>query len=240
MTQNNKQQTREFDNTEPVLNFTDKMVFAVREGNEYQAVEAAHQQIEAGLPSNIDNPLLNWQFFLIRTLTLMTDVMIHNGRMKRYLEQFAVERVKLIGKAESVKECQGLLVDFVKDGCRLNADIRHPYSIQVQRIMEEVAMDLTQPLTLQFFAAKLNVNSSYLSNLFRQQAGVTITDYVTDKRLSHAATLLSYTQKPIKSIARQVGIPDVQYFSRLFKRKMNMTPTQYREKASSLNSDSET
>ena len=98
MTQNNKQQTREFDSTEPVLNFTDKMLFAVREGNEYQAVEAAHQQIKAGLPSNIDNPLLNWQFFLIRTLTLMTDVMIHNGRMKRYLEQFAVERVKLTAR----------------------------------------------------------------------------------------------------------------------------------------------
>ena len=212
------------------------MLFAVREGNEYQAVDAARSQIEAGLSGHIDDPLLDWQFFLVRTLTLMTDVMLHNGRMKRYLEQFAVERVKQIAKAESVEECHSLLVDFVKDGCKLTSEIRHPYSIQIQKIMEEVAMDLTQPLTLQYFATKLNVNSSYLSNLFRQQTGVTITDYVTEKRLSHAATLLSYTQKPIKSIARQVGIPDVQYFSRLFKRRMNMTPTQYREKAAGFTS----
>ncbi len=215
---------------EKIINYTESLLFAVREGNEYKAVSAAKNQIDTGLPGFLDDLLTEWKFYLVRTLTLMTDVMLHNGRMGRYLDQFATERMKKIAEAVNVEECHGLLISFAKEGCRLTADVSRHYSVQVQKIMEEVAMDLTLPLTLQYFAGELNVNSSYLSNLFRQQTGVTITDYVTDKRMSHAATLLGYTQRPIKTIAKQVGIPDVQYFSRLFKRRMGMTPTQYREK----------
>ncbi len=221
------QANRETDK-EQFVDYTQNLLFAVREGNEYMAVTAAKNQIEEGLKHFLDDPLMEWKYYLARTLTLMTDVMLHNGRMVRYLEQFATDHIRRIHEAKTEEECKALLVDFVKDGCRLNKDVNQRYSVQVQKIMEEVAMDLTLPLTLQYFATGLKVNGSYLSNMFRQQTGMTITDYVTNKRMEHAATLLAYTQRPIKMIARQVGIPDVQYFSRLFKRRLGMTPTQYR------------
>jgi len=102
------------------------------------------------------------------------------------------------------------------------------YSLLVQTVLQTVDRDLSQPLTLQDFAKKLNVNSSYLSNLFSKEVGVTLTEYVTAQRISYAADLLLTTQEPIKTVAKKAGIPDVQYFSRLFKKRTGQTPSQYR------------
>ena len=71
-------------------------------------------------------------------------------------------------------------------------------------------------------------NSSYLSNLFRKEVGMTITEYVTNHRILHAADLLLTSMQPVKTIAKQVGFADVQYFSRVFKKKMGKTPSQFR------------
>jgi len=113
--------------------------------------------------------------------------------------------------------------------CSVNEKAKIRYPSLVQKIMECVSMDLQQPLTLQYFASLFNVNSSYLSNLFHKHTGVTITEYVTKVRIDHASTLLAYTREPVRDIARKVGITDVQYFSRLFKRLTGLTPTQYRD-----------
>ena len=206
-----------------------KILFAVRENNELQAMEAAREQIEAGIPGILDDEVEEWRFFLVRLLTELALLISFGNAPTKYLEKRVEQEMIRIHACKSVEDCRNLTLQMVKEGCRLNQEAGGHYSVLVQRIMEEVATDLTKPLTLQYFANLLNVNSSYLSNLFRQQTGITLTEYVTDKRIAHAATLLAFTRTPIKTVAKQVGIPDVQYFSRLFKRRMQMTPTQYRE-----------
>lgn len=52
-----------------------------------------------------------------------------------------------------------------------------------------------------------------------------LTDYVT--RIQFAANLLRYHHCTITQAAQEVGIPDVPYFTRLFKRTMGETPSQY-------------
>ena len=210
-----------------ILDLTDSILFALRENNQLQAMNAVQKIIDQGIPYYIDDHLVEWKFFLVRIQSLIMEVLRHGNTgsfVAKNIEKYLIS----IDSARSVDECQQLLRQIVSDACEMNREMDEKYSMLVQRIKEQVALDLTQPLTLQYFADLLNVNSSYLSNLFRQQTGVTITEYVTTKRITHAASLLAFTKLPIKTIAKQVGIPDVQYFSRLFKRSMGMTPTQYR------------
>ena len=210
---------------------TDKILFAVKEGNLVQAREAALAYIESGIPGYLKDPLTEWKFMLVRMMTLLVEVITRSTSVTQYLEKRSEDFLRSIEAAQTEEECREMFVMFVEQVCNMNAEMGKQYSQLVQKIMEQVAMDLTQPLTLQYFSDRLNVNSSYLSNLFRQQTGVTITEYVTDKRITHAATLLAFTRNPIKTVAKQVGISDVQYFSRLFKRRMEMTPSQYRLQA---------
>ena len=56
-----------------------------------------------------------------------------------------------------------------------------------------------------------------------------LTNFVNNKRIEHAIYLLNTTKLPIQDIAVQCGITDVNYFTKLFKKIKNMTPSQYRE-----------
>ncbi len=73
------------------------------------------------------------------------------------------------------------------------------------------------------------VSPFYLSKLFKEETGETFVNYVTDKRLNKAKQLLSETDFSIKEITAQTGYNDQNYFSRLFKNKFGVTPTDFRE-----------
>lgn len=209
---------------------TSELLFAFKEGNIPLSLNAVERCIKIGLPHYISDELREWKYFLVHILSLLSIVVIRTGRNGTYPNALARDYLVRIDQAKTLEECHDLFRDMVETLGLENEKARVRYPVQVVRIMECIAMDLKQPLTLQYFASLLNVNSSYLSNLFHKHTGVTITEYVTKTRMEHAATLLGYTQDSIRTIAENIGIPDVQYFSRLFKRKYGLTPTQYREK----------
>lgn len=97
--------------------------------------------------------------------------------------------------------------------------------------------DLSADLTLKTLSEHLGVNASYLSTLFSKEIGISLTDYVTNLRISYAKTLLAKTDVPIKSIAERCGIADIHYFTRLFKRICGMTPNAYRKSPDQTVSD---
>lgn len=74
----------------------------------------------------------------------------------------------------------------------------------------------------------LKLDRSYLYKLFKSEMGMSVHDYINKLRISRAASLLSTSNLTIKNIANESGFSDQMYFSRLFKKKKNLTPSQYR------------
>ena len=209
----------------------EQILWAVSEDNEMKAMAAVENQIEVGMVGYLGDVLTEWKYYLISTMSILIYRARDNEILYRYTDQSSLPLLKRIYAAQTEEECGEILREIVRWQCRAwPGRIRHvrECSALVQQIIAAVDTDLKEPLTLQYFADLLNVNSSYLSNLFKKETGETITEFVTTRRVRHAAYLLRHTQDPIKLVAKQVGITDVQYFSRLFKKKMKMTPTQYR------------
>ena len=102
------------------------------------------------------------------------------------------------------------------------------YSMMVQKAITLIDSDLTADLSLHKQAELLNVNASYLSSLFKKETGVTLTEYVSKKRIDHAAFLLTSTNMQIQAIAQHCGIFDVNYFTKTFKKIIGCTPKEYR------------
>lgn len=103
------------------------------------------------------------------------------------------------------------------------------YTILVRKTITAINYDLTADLSLKTLAKTLNVNPSYLSTLFKKETGSTLTEYVNRKRIEHAILLLNSTDMQIQTIALYCGIPDVNYFTKTFKKIIGKTPKEYRE-----------
>ena len=67
------------------------------------------------------------------------------------------------------------------------------------------------------------------THLFHQRTGFSPLEYLTRLRLNHASQLMAETALSIAEIARAVGYEDPLYFSRLFRRKMGVSPTEFRQ-----------
>lgn len=73
-------------------------------------------------------------------------------------------------------------------------------------------------------------NVSYLCRVFKKDTGKTLNDYINDVKMEEAKRLLSSTQKSIVEIAMALGYSSQPYFTTLFKKRINMTPVEYRNK----------
>lgn len=97
---------------------------------------------------------------------------------------------------------------------------------QARRIIEN---ELTGELSVTALAERLGLNGDYLRALFREEFGEPIHGYILRRRLELAGQLLRATPLPIKEIAAQAGFPNEFYFSRLFRRRKGLSPTEWRQ-----------
>lgn len=102
------------------------------------------------------------------------------------------------------------------------------YSPLVQKVINHINLNLGSELSLKSLAAMCFLSPSYLSNLFKRETGSTLIDYINTQRIQRAAHLLESTKLNVTVIAESVGILDVNYFAKVFKKATGQTPTQYR------------
>ncbi len=86
-----------------------------------------------------------------------------------------------------------------------------------------------EDLSLQRLAEALEVSASYLSTRFKSEVGVGFIQYLQSLRIEHAKKLLSQKGFRMYEVAARVGISDVRYFARIFKRAVGSTPSEYRK-----------
>ena len=83
-------------------------------------------------------------------------------------------------------------------------------------------------LGLQFLSERLKLSQSYISQLFKQETGTTINQYIISYRIDMASSLLLKSDQKISDIAGCCGFTDQNYFTKLFKKYTGMTPSAYR------------
>ena len=92
-------------------------------------------------------------------------------------------------------------------------------------------MNFFEPLKMDDVAADLGVSASYLARQFKARFGVSPKHYLTDLKLTRAASLLETTDLPVALIANAVGFDDQLAFSKAFHKERGVSPTAYRKRA---------
>lgn len=83
-------------------------------------------------------------------------------------------------------------------------------------------------LTLQDIADSVSLSQHYASRLFKQEQGITIMEYVASIKIDEAKKLLNNPLNKIEDIAEYLGYDDPSYFTRVFKKRTGVTPSQFR------------
>ena len=97
-----------------------------------------------------------------------------------------------------------------------------------ERIKEWIRLHACEGITVRDVAAAFTYNPDYLTQLIKADTGMTLCGYINNIRLAMAKDLLLNSNLNIAQIAYKVGFSDEKYFLKLFRRKENVTPTQYR------------
>lgn len=98
----------------------------------------------------------------------------------------------------------------------------------MDRLLRYMDEHLDQDLTLIKLAEFSGFNASYLSRLFKQMKGTTISEYILMKRMELAKVYLGTSNEMVKTIAQKTGYPSAQSFGRAFRNYTGASPQEYR------------
>lgn len=99
----------------------------------------------------------------------------------------------------------------------------------LRKAVEYLQSHYSEQVTLNEVAEFSYVSTYYISRMFKREMGINFVDYLNEIRIEKAKELLKDIKYKTYEVAESVGIPDAHYFSRLFKKHVGLTPTEYRE-----------
>lgn len=102
-------------------------------------------------------------------------------------------------------------------------------------VMNYLNTHYAQPLSLRTIAEELHLNASYISQLIKNETGLTYTQYITELRIGKAKEMLINTKLSLAEISEAVGFNDYFYFIKKFKREVGVTPGKFLQHEKNMN-----
>jgi two-component system response regulator YesN len=98
----------------------------------------------------------------------------------------------------------------------------------IQAAISYIKENHLKSISLKEIAQYCCVSRHHFSHLFKKEVGSSLIDYLNRMRIDKSLSYLEMTDLPISEIAARIGFHDANYFSRMFKKYMNLSPTEYR------------
>ncbi|MFC4386714.1 helix-turn-helix domain-containing protein [Gracilibacillus marinus] len=170
-------------------------------------------------------PLFMWRkepFQQIINQLLKEDQNIHGWEQKQAIELLLTQLLLYICREMHADKNEHLLAsDHDLDGLLLQ-----------ERIVKEINAIWQTNWQLDELADRLHFNKYYLCHFFKREFGMTIQQYILQKRMFEAKKMLVHSSIAINEIATSVGFSSASNFIRCFKKYVHMTPKQYRDEKS--------
>lgn len=226
----------------PILNYPDHAFSCLMEGEALLDIEGKSYLLGAGqfllIPQHKDIKVLHCEnckgydgSFSIEALKDASYPILHTGTP--LLQSFWFDDAVFLGSL--LKRMYAAFQDkdrrFLQSGFDLILSQLRPggkVAAIPEQFLQMVFDPKGMPLSVSDYAHMLNVTPNYLNKTVKQHTHRTAIDWIEIARLNKAKQLLKDRNIPVSEIAGRVGIPDQSYFSRFFKKKTGMTPSQYR------------
>lgn len=121
--------------------------------------------------------------------------------------------------------------------CEIAAQSEHESvsgNMAVNKAAAWIELNINAPISLEQTADALGYNKRYISRIFSQHTGMTVNEFIMEKKFTLAKQMLTGSDETVTSIAAQLGFTDAGYFMRSFKKREGVTCLEYRNAYSKM------
>lgn len=105
----------------------------------------------------------------------------------------------------------------------------------IVKIFKYISENIDKKISLDSISKEMHLSREYISRIFKEETGKTITNYITEQKMILAKEMISTHDMSLTSVANHLGYENYHYFSRVFKKYFKVTPIVFK-KTSSINS----
>lgn len=181
-----------------------------------------------------NNPLRSWKNLVICFITISCRAAMDGGLSTEstyVISDVYIQELEMLNTIKDVEDfANKVFIDLAERVSRLK---NQQYSKLVIMSQNYIYQNLGEDIKLSGLAQMLKVNASYLSDLFKKEVGMSLTEYVLEEKIREAKRMLLFTQFSILEIYTELGFCDQSHFTKVFKKISGLTPKQFRNSYSS-------
>lgn len=194
--------------------------------------EPFHSKKGLGILS--DDPLQNLKYHLTISIALVARLCISGGlsQSEAYsLSDYYIRLADAAGSPEEITEIHNeMCMHYTKQMQNLQRSTIT--SKAVRTAIDYIYDHLHTRITLETLASVTNLSAPYFSRLFKKETGVSVSEYIINKKLETAKSMLVSSSYSIAEISASLAFPSQSYFTNVLKKDCGMTPKEYRKKNS--------
>ena len=139
-----------------------------------------------------------------------------------------IRKCELMGGVDSIVNLQyHMVLDYTRRVERVRLG-KNPSKLLMQ-VTNYAQHNLSRPVDVDDLAKTLFISRTHLASRFKQETGMTLTDFILGEKVEEAKRLLRYSDKSLTLIANYLGFSSQSHFTRIFKKYSGQTPREYRE-----------
>ncbi len=180
--------------------------------------------------SRIDYSLEDFKKYIIEIAGVITRRLYADHMTNKTINQLKNQLQTEVMACHTIDQIVIGMKSFVNDLIvSTHGKSQNPKDQNIQKAMRYISYHYHEKIYLSDIAKHVGYSDSYFSRLFKEVTGSRFSDYLNEYRIERAKKLMSNYQLTLGEIAERVGFEDFSYFSQVFHRIEEMTPSQYRK-----------
>ena len=178
------------------------------------------------------NTLTNIRYHFVIAVAMITRQCVEGGMELEQAYRLSDFYILKMDSCKNIKEIDSLHKNMVLDFTG-KMQLLHKKTIISKPIIictEYIYSHLNERITIEDLAEYTKLSPSYLSRLFKKEIGISVSDYIREKKIEKAENLLKYSDLSFIDIANYLSFSSQSHFIQVFEKHIGLTPKKYRDK----------
>ena len=178
------------------------------------------------------NPLTNIKYHFVITVAMVTRHCVEAGMELEQAYRLSDFYILKMDSCITINAVSKLHDDMVLDFTEKMLQLRKKAIMSKSIVLctDYIYNHIHERITVNNLAEYSKLTASYLSRLFKKELGISISDYIREKKIEKAQNLLKYSDFSLIEIANYLAFSSQSHFIQIFEKQVGFTPKKYRDK----------